>query len=1163
MVDTEQLHHRRRRRKRDEILQAGDATNSGTSHASNNVGISTTSPPPEVSSHTDNAADSSEDHSGDVSTSSGSGAGSTAAAGGGSAESAHLSKKRLIPQQLQQPMGGGGSVQGLGLGPARVVTADAPATGAESDDGYAVGIDLEGGGDDCYGDFDDLGGGSTTASADRMMPSGPASPRGPPRQSPSPTQPPKNSGSVGTEASGDTTAAETADITMEDAHSNAASTVNSPTRPIGASRRVQTARPRQGADSSCAMDAEATTSTDLAGASASRSAPAGLSDRPMLPTNGDERPRDPPETKSSTSDDGSSDQASIRSASGRRRLRRELEAVEKERKAEEGQAQKRKLPLPPKSPEPPEPIFPAQQLEENLLQAPRKESVLRSLSEVLLRGSLTMINLSQRGLTSDDAPLIKAALLRNPHLTAVKLSYNNLGDVGAAILASGIGQQMTAEEAAATSASSQISDYKHHASLALLDVGFNGIGDSGCASLSTLAVAGNSKLRTLYLSGNNIRSPGAMALAAAIAKGGCGLSRLHLSANRVGILGTRGISVAIAEAEARRQQIDAAKATAEAAAAAAGTTLGTAFPTLQSMRELHMGGVNMGPTGCLAISNMVLTNQTLRVLSLSNNGINDRDLALFSQSISRNKNVPLEKIQFSFNRITCAGVESLMNAIWGSPTLKEVRLDNNHIKDRGAQLAAVTLTSVNLKVLDLGFNRISTVGIKAIMKSLSENTSLESLVLSGNPLDVNASKAVSYALAYNRTLKGFHVDNCSVGYAAQRHIAAGIVSNSGLALRAITGFRLGSIAVTLGLPPALDKWSNEQTLKFIRMMWEQKRREESELANSHDEDDDEDESNVDQDDSFKTRYSKVGKAGPADPTLVVSAAKSAFEAMGDSEGEDLLADTVPPRERLDSCPLVVHDAVMLERSPSGNIRLPVVDETRERRLSDEVTPLRRMMSTSPVPGAAAKREDLSLDPARRKKLEEWLGQHVTSLTELANLPFNDADLWKLHQYFFSPVGTSIFKKSTDGPQISSSKDSEAKPSPTKSINPTSKKAGGLTRKLSFRHLGDAGATTDMSGVNRRRSLEMVDGGGSGDDGDGAPATKRSRSNKPRIEYYPRVKTALDTLRYQTNQNQVLVKLRQLKYVEGAMFQGRSLHCDLDFNPDGFATTDVEAVLEML
>ena len=101
------------------------------------------------------------------------------------------------------------------------------------------------------------------------------------------------------------------------------------------------------------------------------------------------------------------------------------------------------------------------------------------------------------------------------------------------------------------------------------------------------------------------------------------------------------------------------------------------------------------------------------------------------------------------------------------------------------------LTSVRLRVLDLGFNRLTLVGIKALMKSLAENASLETLTLSGNVLDTNASKAVSYALAYNRTLRRLYVDHCSLSYAAQRHIAAGIVSNSHLALRVMSGFPLG------------------------------------------------------------------------------------------------------------------------------------------------------------------------------------------------------------------------------------------------------------------------------------------------------------------------------------------------------------------------------------
>jgi hypothetical protein len=53
-----------------------------------------------------------------------------------------------------------------------------------------------------------------------------------------------------------------------------------------------------------------------------------------------------------------------------------------------------------------------------------------------------------------------------------------------------------------------------------------------------------------------------------------------------------------------------------------------------------------------------------------------------------------------------------MNSIWGSPTLRELKLDNNKIQDRGAQLCAVVLTSIPLETLDLSLNRITTVGIR-------------------------------------------------------------------------------------------------------------------------------------------------------------------------------------------------------------------------------------------------------------------------------------------------------------------------------------------------------------------------------------------------------------------------------------------------------------------
>ena len=156
-----------------------------------------------------------------------------------------------------------------------------------------------------------------------------------------------------------------------------------------------------------------------------------------------------------------------------------------------------------------------------------------------------------------------------------------------------------------------------------------------------------------------------------------------------------------------------------------------------------------------------------------------------------------------------------MNAVWGSPTLREIKLDNNNVQDRGAQLCSVVLGSVQLEVLDVSCNRISTIGVKAIMKSLSENDSLQRLALCGIPMDQNASKAVSYALAYNQSLQRFNIDSCSIGYSGQRHIVAGIVSNRYTRLQVLTGFPLGrKYKSTISFERIVDllfNYSNSQT----------------------------------------------------------------------------------------------------------------------------------------------------------------------------------------------------------------------------------------------------------------------------------------------------------------------------------------------------------------
>ena len=349
----------------------------------------------------------------------------------------------------------------------------------------------------------------------------------------------------------------------------------------------------------------------------------------------------------------------------------------------------------------------------------------------------------------------------NPDLSVLKLSYNDLGDVGMTTIASSI-----------------VQDGKHHEKLSILDAGFNSVGDTGCEALALNALAGNSTLKTVYLSGNQIGEAGALAIAGAIMHGS-GLVKLHLTANTVGPTGAKAIAGAISKNDEKLASSDT-------------TQDGSGSDTQSSMHELHLGHCGIKPEGFVALPGMLVTNLCLRSLCVAGNGIGDQDIVLLAQAFTQNKRVPIEALDLSFNEITDHGVEYLMNAVWGSTTLRSIRLGNNRIRDRGAQLCAVVLTSIALEELDLSCNRqITTTGIKALMKNISEHKALQSLGLAGIPVDQNSSKALSYALAYSTSMRAIYLDNCSAGYASQRHIVAGIVSNQKACLRVVTGFELG------------------------------------------------------------------------------------------------------------------------------------------------------------------------------------------------------------------------------------------------------------------------------------------------------------------------------------------------------------------------------------
>lgn len=780
------------------------------------------------------------------------------------------------------------------------------------------------------------------------------------------------------------------------------------------------------------------------------------------------------------------------------------------------------------------------------------DTLLHNLSISSVNGRLLMINLSRRGLAWQDANAIREAMQRNPHLSVLKLSYNELGDRGTAIIAAGFlvtnGSTPTTQQ--------QLSQSNKHPSLTVLDLGFNVVGDAGCATLALHAVAGNYKLDTLYLSGNHFQQKGAMAVAGAILHG-CNLSELHLSANNIGMIGVQALARAIAEREAL--------------VARERETTGAA-QQYKTMQKLHLVGIDMGHEGFVTLSSMLLTNFSITTLCLSNNGVDDNGMALLAQSLSRNKNVPLEVIQLSFNEITCAGVECFMNAVWGSQVLKEIRFDNNKLRDRGAQLAAVALTAIPLETIDLSFNKITTGGIKALMKSLSENASLQYLGLSGINIDPNASKALSYGLAYNSTLKYLHVDNCQIGYAAQRHIIAGVISNRLAALRVLTGFTIGAIAVTLGLPKPLEGWTNDQCLSFTRLMWKLWR-DENGLANK----------------PLQLQAQALKRMGPAPPPAVVKASRMAFQVIGANGAESLNTED-HQKDVSQTSPLVHTNDTMLERSMSGTLRVPTIAQEDAKQDIEGWKNGPKVRSLQPLYP--------QVDPEQKNRNLQWLRSHFQSLHQVGQLPFNEADLWQLHQYFFSPLvpnsdsedsgkssstsstemtktsGTSSERQSPVPSAVLSQQQPQLQVPPTADATPSSSARatnGGMSRALSFQTLGDQAAvssTYSMSTVStKRRSLGTMEeqdyaDSTSSDEEQHQPATKRARNFKPRIAYYPRIREMLESMGTKQSQLQILGLLRQLKFVEGIMFEGRNVYTDAQqiHETSQSTPTDVEMII---
>jgi hypothetical protein len=281
--------------------------------------------------------------------------------------------------------------------------------------------------------------------------------------------------------------------------------------------------------------------------------------------------------------------------------------------------------------------------------------------------------------------------------------------------------------------------------------------------------------------------------------------------------------------------------------------------------------------------------------------------------------------------------------------------------------------------------------------------------------------------------------------------------------------------MTLGMPWLPEGWTNNQTLGFFRYMWHNWLQ--------------------------RTTASNHPQPGPAPPAAVAAASKIAFSSLGPD------ALTMFRREDHDKpinegAPVEPTGSAFLELTESGTLAIPseiFSFETDNSEVAEMKAVSKLDVNRISTPAQEVTAKNLLNDPERRNLNVRWLRHHFRSLRDVGQLPFHNADMWKLHQYFFSPPYH----------QSNSSMVETVDQSETERIKPLHHNDEQIflpehvNLLKSFAH-SVPGTYDDSSHHGTKRATAY-----SSDHKGTGPASKKAKKIMSRIEYFPRIMVSED------------------------------------------------------
>lgn len=288
--------------------------------------------------------------------------------------------------------------------------------------------------------------------------------------------------------------------------------------------------------------------------------------------------------------------------------------------------------------------------------------IMKKIAYQLEIGRQRTIQLTNMKLSAKEMKILADGVAMCPSVRKLHFGYNNFKDKGMLDLGTALCS---------------------NSSVKVVELDGNELTAKGLVTFGPALAMPECKLEYLYLAYNSLGAEGAALLAEGLMNNNS-VTRLFLAETAMGDVGFTKLAEVLATNTVLRHLNCESNGIGPAGAEGAATPLGIN----STLTHLMLTGNALTDVGAVSIAVALRNNKGLERLGLSDNSIGDEGTKAIAEALGANANAVLKELELSSNFVSCLGAQQLGSELVNNQTLRVLSVSNNKIGSEGALFLA-------------------------------------------------------------------------------------------------------------------------------------------------------------------------------------------------------------------------------------------------------------------------------------------------------------------------------------------------------------------------------------------------------------------------------------------------------------------------------------------